>query len=99
MDADGMKDRHISTAIRLLRRFAGAAPACAALTVAAFASTVEPANADFRLCNNTGNRVGIAIGYKENEGWTTEGWWNISARSCETVLRGALVARFYYIYA
>lgn len=65
----------------------------------ALASTAEPAKADFRLCNNTANRVGIAIGYKESEGWTTEGWWNISARSCETVLRGSLVARFYYIYA
>src|SRR5438046_1851744 len=59
----------------------------------------ESARADFRLCNNTGNRVGIAVGYKENEGWTTEGWWNVPARSCETVLRGSLVARFYYIYA
>src|SRR5262245_55878517 len=55
--------------------------------------------ADFRLCNNTTSRVGIALGYKESEGWTTEGWWNLSARSCETLLRGALVARFYYIYA
>ena len=59
----------------------------------------SPAAADFRLCNNTGSRVGIALGYKENEGWTTEGWWNLSARSCETLLRGPLVARFYYIYA
>ncbi len=71
----------------------------ATLVLVAFAWSGSPAMADFRLCNNTGNRVGIAIGYKENEGWTTEGWWNISARSCETVLRGALVARFYYIYA
>jgi uncharacterized membrane protein len=59
----------------------------------------DPVQADFRLCNNTGSRVGIAIGYKENEGWTTEGWWNLAARSCETMLRGALVARFYYVYA
>ncbi|MFA6265288.1 MAG: DUF1036 domain-containing protein [Pseudolabrys sp.] len=59
----------------------------------------EPAHADFRLCNNTGSRVGVAIGYKDAEGWTTEGWWNISARSCDTLLRGALVARYYYIYA
>ena len=58
-----------------------------------------PAHADFRLCNNTGSRVGVAIGYKDAEGWTTEGWWNISPRSCETLLRGALVARYYYIYA
>ena len=59
----------------------------------------DAAKADFRLCNNTSGRVGIAVGYKENEGWTTEGWWNLAARSCETVLRGGLVARFYYIYA
>jgi len=57
------------------------------------------AHADFRLCNNTGSRVGVALGYKDGEGWMTEGWWNISARSCETLLRGGLVARFYYIYA
>lgn len=55
--------------------------------------------ADFRLCNNTGSRVGVAIGYKDKDGWVTEGWWNISARSCETLLQGPLVARYYYIYA
>ena len=67
----------------------------AALTLAP-----APALADFHLCNNTGSRVGIAIGYKdESGGWTTEGWWNLSARSCETLLKGTLVARYYYIYA
>jgi uncharacterized membrane protein len=58
-----------------------------------------PAAADFRLCNNTSSRVGIALGYKDTEGWTTEGWWNVSSRSCETLLRGTLIARYYYIYA
>jgi uncharacterized membrane protein len=58
-----------------------------------------PAAADFRLCNNTSSRVGIALGYKDAEGWTTEGWWNVSSRACETLLKGTLVARFYYIYA
>jgi uncharacterized membrane protein len=71
----------------------------AAILLFAVTLVAESAKADFRLCNNTGNRVGIAVGYKENEGWTTEGWWNVPARSCETVLRGSLVARFYYIYA
>lgn len=59
----------------------------------------DPAAADFRLCNNTSSRVGIALGYKDNEGWVTEGWWNVSSHSCETLLRGTLVARYYYIYA
>jgi uncharacterized membrane protein len=60
--------------------------------------SARPTAADFRLCNNTGSRVGISIGYKDNEGWTTEGWWNLSARSCETLVRGSLVSRFYYVY-
>jgi len=60
---------------------------------------IGAAHADLRLCNNTSGRVGVAIGYKDNEGWVTEGWWNLSQRSCETLLRGNLVARFYYVYA
>jgi uncharacterized membrane protein len=71
----------------------------AAVVVSVLAGGTDPAAADFRLCNNTGSRVGIAIGYKDSEGWTTEGWWNLSARSCETLVKGQLVARFYYVYA
>jgi uncharacterized membrane protein len=74
-------------------------PARFALPLFLLAVTAIPAHADFRLCNNTGSRVGVALGYKDAEGWTTEGWWNVSARSCETLLRGQLVARYYYIYA
>ncbi|MET4385860.1 putative membrane protein [Bradyrhizobium sp. F1.4.3] len=80
-------------ALRLLARFAPV------LAFALFCLWNSPASADFRLCNNTASRVGIALGYKDAEGWTTEGWWNISSRSCETLLRGTLVARYYYIYA
>ena len=59
----------------------------------------KPAAADFRLCNNTQSRVGVAIGYKDADGWTTEGWWNLSSRTCENILKGNLVARYYYVYA
>ena len=74
----------------------------AALVWLAFATTclwTNPAAADFRLCNNTSSRVGIALGYKDADGWTTEGWWNVSSRSCETLLKVTLIARYYYIYA
>jgi uncharacterized membrane protein len=80
-------------------RIASTAARAAAPALLLLALSSQSALADFRLCNNTGGRVGVAIGYKDAEGWTTEGWWNISARSCETLLRGALVARYYYIYA
>jgi uncharacterized membrane protein len=69
------------------------------VTMIGLAASAGPAAADFRLCNNTGSRVGVAVGYKDADGWTTEGWWNLPSRSCETVLKGNLVARFYYIYA
>jgi len=58
-----------------------------------------PAYADLKLCNTTTSRVGVAIGYKDHELWATEGWWNISAHTCETLLKGALVAKYYYIHA
>jgi uncharacterized membrane protein len=73
-------------------------PCAVFVTLALFASA-KPAKADFRLCNNTSSRVGIAIGYKDADGWTTEGWWNLPARKCETLLKGSLVARYYYVYA
>ncbi|MTI45043.1 putative membrane protein [Roseibium hamelinense] len=57
------------------------------------------AKADLRLCNKTESQVGIAIGYKDKSDWVTEGWWNLSANSCETLVPGSLVSRYYYIYA
>ena len=81
-----------------LRRWAIAVSLVAITAVgASFAAT--PAAADFRLCNNTNSRIGVALGYKDNDGWATEGWWNLPARNCDTLLRGSLAARFYYIYA
>jgi uncharacterized membrane protein len=80
-------------------RFTGALLLSALTALPLTISSTGPAAADFRLCNNTSSRVGIAIGYKDNEGWTTEGWWNLPARTCETVLKGNLVARYYYVYA
>jgi uncharacterized membrane protein len=70
-----------------------------ALVAGATLLQADIAAADFRICNNTGSRVGVALGYKDNEHWTTEGWWNLSARTCETILRGTLAARYYYVYA
>lgn len=58
-----------------------------------------PAHADLRLCNKTESKVGVAIGYKDKTDWITEGWWNLDANSCETLVPGTLVSRYYYIYA
>lgn len=80
-----------SLALRLL------APVAVAL--AGLAASAAPAQADLRMCNMTGSRVGVALGYRDARGWVTEGWWNIDARECETLISGALNVRFYYVYA
>ena len=79
---------------RLMRRFGASF-----IFAAAVGFSATPAYADLKLCNTTASRVGVAIGYKDAEGWATEGWWNIASHTCETLLKGVLIGRFYYIHA
>lgn len=65
----------------------------------AFLCLVAPARADFRLCNNASSRVSVALAYTDGQTWVTEGWWNLKQGACETLLRGALAAQYYYVYA
>jgi uncharacterized membrane protein len=67
--------------------------------VAAFAAGASIARADLKLCNATSSRIGVAIGYQDPKGWATEGWWNIASQTCETLLKGKLGSRFYYVHA
>ncbi len=67
-------------------------------------ATSAPARADFKMCNQTESRVGVALGYKDKDGWATEGWWTIppaseAPKNCLTLLKGALIARYYYVFA
>ena len=80
-------------------RLLGRALAAVFAVAAAVALSSGEARADFTMCNNTGSRVGVAIGYKDQQSWVSEGWWNLPARSCETLVKGTLVARYYYVYA
>lgn len=73
-----------------------------AIAVAVMAPSLmaaRPAAADLKLCNATTSRVGVAIGYQRSTGWATEGWWNINAKTCETLLKGKVPSRFIYVYA
>jgi uncharacterized membrane protein len=81
------------------RGFAGVLGAMLLLGV-----TAPSAKADLKLCNNTDSRVGVAIGYKDKEGWASEGWWTAEPQSAApknglTLLKGGLIARYYYVYA
>lgn len=82
---------------RFLERIAG--PFCACLLFAAALFGASPAQADLKLCNTTVSRVGVVIGYKGKEGWVSEGWWSIPSSVCWTLIKGDLIARFYYVHA
>ena len=78
----------------MVRQMAGILGAMMLLGLAAV-----PAKADLKLCNNTTSRVGVAIGYKDREGWATEGWWTFDPGKCLPLLKGDLIAKYYYVYA
>ena len=62
------------------------------------ATTID-AEGSLRVCNETGNQVSIALGYKAPRGWQSEGWWVAAAGECKSVFNGKLDARYYYIFA
>ena len=64
----------VPTSRRMTLRRSIAATLTGLVALIALCAWSNPAAADFRLCNNTSSRVGIALGYKDNEGWVTEGW-------------------------
>ncbi len=76
-----------------------AAYLAAPLVGLALAGLPGVALADLKLCNATSSRIGVSIGYQDGKGWATEGWWNISSQTCETLLKGTLSSRFYYVYS
>jgi uncharacterized membrane protein len=54
----------------------------------------------FRVCNDTANPVSIALGYRAERGWQSEGWWVAKPSECKTVYSGDVSARrYYYVYA
>jgi uncharacterized membrane protein len=60
-----------------------------------------PAAAELQFCNSTTGLISIAVGYwSPNElDWVSEGWWNLAAQRCGTVVSGPLTQRYYYVYA
>jgi len=69
------------------------------LFLAPYAASVEPAFADLRVCNQTRNPINIALGYRAERGWQSEGWWLAGPNDCATVYQGDLDSRFYYLFA
>ena len=76
-----------------------AQPIVAAMVMlAALMAFASPARADLRVCNESSNPVSIALGYRAERGWQSEGWWVAPPGQCATVFQGDLNSRFYYLY-
>ena len=71
----------------------------AAAAISVLGGSAAPVRADFRLCNNSPSRVSVSLAYTDGETWVSEGWWNLKPSGCETLVRGALAAEYYYVYA
>jgi uncharacterized membrane protein len=70
-----------------------------ALAAACVFLAPSAASAAFLYCNHTQNTVEAAFGYREQEGWISEGWWQIEPGQCARVYNKPLMQRFYFYYA
>lgn len=58
-----------------------------------------PAKADLEICNDTESKQSVAVGYKLDGDWVSEGWWALEPGSCVIPIAGELKYRFYYYRA
>lgn len=70
----------------------------AGFVLMALAASAAPARADLRVCNQSTNQVSIALGYRAEKGWQSEGWWVAPSGKCAVVYQGDLHSRFFYLY-
>jgi len=58
-----------------------------------------PAEARFSVCNRSAHATSVALGHFNGTDWVSEGWWTIAPKTCTSLLRAPLDARYYYLYA
>lgn len=54
--------------------------------------------ANLSLCNRANHPARIALGRFNGTDWMSEGWWIVDAGKCQSLISGALKARYYYLY-
>lgn len=90
----------ITGLLNALKRFKSKASLAMSMALAgSFFVFASPAHAEFRVCNKTDGLIGVAIGYKLQDEWITEGWWRIPADVCTSIIEGDLTSRYFYLHA
>ena len=54
------------------------------------------AQAEFRVCNDSGVSRSLAVAYGSDGAWISEGWWVIAPGDCATAISGPLKQRYIY---
>lgn len=62
-------------------------------------STPTLALAGLEICNDSTATQSVALGYKKDADWVSEGWYIFEPGQCLTVLTGDLKNRYYYVTA
>ena len=73
----------------------------AGLLLTGLTFSAAPAYADLRVCNQSSNQVSIALGYRAEKGWQSEGWWVAPPTKCAIVYQGDLTtvkSHYFYLY-
>ena len=52
-----------------------------------------------KFCNETEFTQSLSVGYKGEDGFISEGWWNTEPGECVTPIDGALKTQYYYFRA
>lgn len=74
--------------------------ACFALIVALpLCLMAAPAQAGLSLCNDTSSPISAALAHHDGAGWVSVGWWAVPPGQCQELLKGDLIARYYYLHA
>ncbi len=55
--------------------------------------------AGLEICNDTDVPHDVAVGYKQDGRWVSEGWWALAPTACVEAIQGDLQYRFYYYHA
>lgn len=58
-----------------------------------------PAFAKFEVCNSAPSDQTVAIAYRSDGDWVSEGWWTIAQGDCKTLVGSDLKSRYFYYRA
>lgn len=75
------------------------ASSCLSVLAVMTLGEAKPANAWFRVCNQSTERVDVAFAYPDGSKWVSEGWWVLASGDCAVVYGGDLQNRYYYVHA